>query len=247
MVVRAEPPRQARRLTTTSYAVLAILSLREHSTYDLTRQMRLSLHYLWPRAESNVYAEPARLVAAGLATARVDWVGRRRRRMYGITDAGRAALAEWAASPSAPARFESEGLLKVFFAELGSAGDLQHAIDELARGAADVVAHFVALADRYAAGVGQYPGRFGLTALAARLLVEQQAATLRWAAWATSLAGDSGSTAALDAGWGVETLRSAGAPFPLDADPVAGVVSRARAQGMASHPKQRPGEATAGG
>ena len=58
--------RTERALTTTSYAVLSVLSLRDHSTYDLIRQMRLTMHYMWPRAESNVYAEPRRLVEAGL-------------------------------------------------------------------------------------------------------------------------------------------------------------------------------------
>ena len=37
---------QGRSLTTTSYAVLSVLALRDHSTYDLTKQMRYSLHYL---------------------------------------------------------------------------------------------------------------------------------------------------------------------------------------------------------
>ena len=82
-----------RSLTTTSYGVLSVLSLRDHSTYELTRQMRLSLHYLWPRAESNVYAEPKRLVAAGLAEAREEWSGERRRTIYSITEAGAAEYA----------------------------------------------------------------------------------------------------------------------------------------------------------
>ena len=56
-----ESKSQTRALTTTSYGVLSVLAIGEHSTYELTRQMRRSLHYLWPRAESNVYAEPRRL------------------------------------------------------------------------------------------------------------------------------------------------------------------------------------------
>jgi hypothetical protein len=39
-----ESKSQERTLTTTSFAVLAVLSLRDHSTYDLIRQMRLSMH-----------------------------------------------------------------------------------------------------------------------------------------------------------------------------------------------------------
>ena len=80
-----ESKSQERPLTTTSYGVLSVLALRDHSTYELTRQMRLSLHYLWPRAESNVYAEPKRLLAAGLAEAREEWNGGRRRTIYSIT------------------------------------------------------------------------------------------------------------------------------------------------------------------
>src|SRR5262245_36010668 len=122
---------QGRALTTTSYAVLSVLALRDHSTYDLTKQMRYSLHYLWPRAESTVYAEPRRLVQSGLAASRVEWVGGRSRTVYSITNAGRLELARWLASPSTPPRYESEALLKVLFAENGTRDDLLASIRSL--------------------------------------------------------------------------------------------------------------------
>jgi DNA-binding PadR family transcriptional regulator len=93
------------RLTTTSYAGLAALALREHSTYELAKQIRMGWRYFWPRAESNVYAEPKRLVAAGLAESRKESTGKRPRTVYAITDAGRAELAAWLASPSSPVGF----------------------------------------------------------------------------------------------------------------------------------------------
>jgi DNA-binding PadR family transcriptional regulator len=67
----------------------------------------LSLDYMWPRAESNVYAEPKRLVDAGLVNAREQWSGKRRRTVYSITSTGRTALATWL---SAPDRFRLSGL-----------------------------------------------------------------------------------------------------------------------------------------
>jgi PadR family transcriptional regulator, regulatory protein AphA len=211
---------QERRLTTTSYAVLSVLSLRPHSTYDITRQMRLSMHYMWPRAESNMYAEPRRLVEAGLATAREEWNGQRRRTVYSITEAGRAALAEWHAAPSARQRYECEALVKVLFAENGTRDDLLASIHALGDDAAEVIRHFLHIADRYAAGEGEYPWRFGLSGLAARLLMEQQAATLRWSNWAEQvLAGWEGPLSA-DGTWGVETLLATGQPLPLSEDPV---------------------------
>ena len=211
---------QERALTTTSFAVLSVLSLRDHSTYDLIRQMQLSMHYMWPRAESNVYAEPRRLVEAGLATAREEWNGQRRRTVYSITKAGRAALVDWIASPSARPRYESEALVKVMFAENGSRDDLLASIRAIAEDAAAAVEHFREIAERYAANEGEYPRRFGLSGLALRLAAEQQAATLRWATWAEQIVRGWDSPLAADAAWGIETLRATGEPFPVKEDPV---------------------------
>lgn len=167
-----------------------------------------------------MYAEPARLVVAGLATAQQEWNGRRRRTVYSITGAGREALAEWLRSSSSRQRYECEALVKVLFAENGSRDDLLASIRAIGDDAADVIRHFVEIADQYAAGDGEYPWRFGLSALAARLLMEQQAATLRWALWAESVVGGWQTPLSADASWGVETLRAAGEALPLDEDPV---------------------------
>lgn len=219
-----ESKSQERSLTATSYAILSVLSLRPHSTYDITRQMRLSLHYMWPRAESNVYAEPRRLVEAGLAVASQEWNGRRRRMVYEITDAGRTALADWLASPSSPSRHESEALVKVMFAENGSREDLLASIAAIGVDAADALRDVHRIADRYAAGLGEYPWRFGLSGLALRLVMEQRAATLRWATWAKTVVAAWETPVSGDAASGIETLRSGGQPFPLDEDPVQNVL-----------------------
>jgi DNA-binding PadR family transcriptional regulator len=208
-----ESKSQERPLTTTSYGVLSILALRDHSTYDLTRQMRISLHYMWPRAESNVYAEPKRLVAAGLASSREEWTGSRRRTVYSITDAGLAALAEWLASPSARQRYESEALLKVLFAENGTKDDLLATIRGVREDAIAVLDHFLEFADVYEAGEGEYPDRFDLSALAARLLCEQQAATERWATWAEDVVSGWDEPSGAEVTWGIETLRASGEGF----------------------------------
>jgi PadR family transcriptional regulator, regulatory protein AphA len=215
-----ESKSQERPLTTTSYGVLSILALRDHSTYDLTRQMRMSLHYMWPRAESNVYAEPKRLVAAGLATSREEWTGSRRRTIYSITDSGRKALAEWLASSSSRQRYESEALLKVLFAENGTKDDLLATIRAIREDALVVREHFLQFADVYEAGDGEYPERFGLSALAARLLCEQQAATARWASWADEIVSGWDGPSGADAAWGIQTLRASGEGFAIAEDPV---------------------------
>ena len=215
-----ESKSQARRLTTTSYAVLAVLALRDHSTYELTKQMRYSLHYLWPRAESNVYAEPKRLVAAGLAEVREEWTGQRRRTVYSITSSGRKELRTWITSPSTRQRYESEAVLKVFFGENGSREDMIASLRAVREDAIAAVQHFQRVADEYEAGEGAYPARFALSGLVARLLCEQQAVTARWAAWAEAVVAAWGDDSAGDVDWGIATIRATGEPFLLADDPV---------------------------
>jgi PadR family transcriptional regulator, regulatory protein AphA len=209
-----ESKSQERPLTTTSYALLAALALRDHSTYELATQMRLGWSHFWPRAESNVYAEPKRLVAAGLAESRRELTGGRARTVYSITDAGRMALSDWVASPSTRQRYESEALLKVFFAENGTVEDLLASIRAIRDDAAAQIQLWQQTADRYESGEGQYPQRFALSALVARLLGEQQTATLRWSEWAEQLVSQWSTPSDADAEWGVKTIRATGTAFP---------------------------------
>ena len=231
---------QDRSLTTTSYAVLCILALRDHSMYDLTGQMRRSLHYMWPRAESNVYAEPKRLVEAGLATAREEWTGNRRRTIYSITPAGRDALREWFAAPNSRERYESEALIKVLFGENGSLEDVIAAVRSLRSDAEESIAHFLDIADDYDAQTGDYPDRFALSALAGRLLLEQQAATARWAVWAEETLRQWTEVHAQDAAWGVATMRAVGRPLPLEHDPIAEVLAADGQARQTVEPRGKP-------
>jgi PadR family transcriptional regulator, regulatory protein AphA len=103
------------KLTTTSYALLAVLAeFGEMTSYDIKQAMESSIQNFWPVPHTTAYEEPARLAAAGYLTARQE-EGGRRRRIYSLTKAGREALAEWASEPdSAPPQLRDEMILKVF-------------------------------------------------------------------------------------------------------------------------------------
>ena len=220
----SESKSQEREMTTTSYAVLSILALRDHSTYDIARQMAISMHYMWPRAESNVYAEPKRLVEAGMADAREEWNGSRKRTVYSITNSGRAALHAWLAAPSSASRYESEAAVKVFFAENGTVEDMLATIRGLADESAAIIRLYQNIADRYAVSEGAYPHRFGLSALAARLLLDQHAATLRWAAWAQQVVGEWETPLDKEPDWGIQLIQATGTPLQINGDPVRKIV-----------------------
>jgi DNA-binding PadR family transcriptional regulator len=122
----ASPP----KLTTTSYAILGQLALRDWTMYELAREMARNLHFFFPRAESQVYVEPKKLVALGLASARSEATGARRRTVYAITEAGRAELARWLAQPPAKGvQIEFEAVLRLLYAGLGSEADLRRTLE----------------------------------------------------------------------------------------------------------------------
>ena len=140
-------------LGTTSYAILGQLALQDWTMYDLARQMRRNVHFFFPRAESQVYAEPKRLVALGLASLRHEAVGRRKRSVYAITDDGRAALAAWLSRPaSKPPMLEFEGLLRVFLGPCGTEADLRATLADIRRDIADLLALADRISDEYLDG-----------------------------------------------------------------------------------------------
>ena len=171
-------------LTTTSYAVLALLALQPSTTYQLARQMERSLGWIWPRAISRLYEEPKKLVAAGLASSGPEATGRRRATAYTITQEGRHALAAWLAEPGAGPVLECEALVKIAYADQGTRGGL---LANLAALIDDTTAklHFGQLiADAYLQGRGPFPDRLPLSGLMWRFLWEYHVTVLRWARWA---------------------------------------------------------------
>ncbi len=107
-------------LTTTSYAVLAQLAVRSWSTYELARQRVRYFRYVWPRAESAIYREVKRLAAMGLINGRREYVGKRARTVYSITDRGRQMLRDWLATPVSPFAMDFEAMIRLFIAPLGT-------------------------------------------------------------------------------------------------------------------------------
>jgi PadR family transcriptional regulator AphA len=175
------------RLTTTSYAILGLLAIQPWSTYEITKLMRRALLAVWPRAESNLYREPQRLVDAGLATARRVDVGRRRRTEYAITRRGRAALKAWLATPASPTILESEAAIKVLFANNTSLEVLQQRLAEFAAEAEASDEPWRAIAGEYVEGKGGFPERIHVNVLYWVLLDQWARLRAEWAQWASAI------------------------------------------------------------
>jgi len=103
-------------LTPTSYIVLGLLERAGPVTpYELKALVAASIGNFWSVPHSQLYAEPERLARAGYLVEQREPAGRRRR-VYGLTHAGRAALEAWRAEPTSELpELRDSALLKVFF------------------------------------------------------------------------------------------------------------------------------------
>ena len=171
-------------LTTTSYAVLALLALRPWTTYQLATQMERSLGWIWPRAVSRLYEEPKKLVAAGLATSRPAATGRRRSTVYTITPQGREALAAWLAEPGTGVVLECEALVKIAYADQGTREGLLANLAALIDDTTAKLRFGEMIAQQYLDGQGPFTERLPLSGLMWRFLWEYHLTVLRWARWA---------------------------------------------------------------
>lgn len=104
------------RLSQTSYIVLGLLEALQSATpYDLKQLAQVSTVNFWSVPHTQIYTECGRLTEAGLlAEAREE--GGRRRRVYSLTDEGRATLERWRADPAGGLyELRDVATLKLFF------------------------------------------------------------------------------------------------------------------------------------
>ena len=114
-------------LTPSQLIVLGLIARYGPMTpYELKAKVESSVGMYWPVPHAQLYRDPARLAELGLLREEAEEHGRRRR-VFHLTDAGRAALNAWLADPRTPdPETRNPALLKLTFADLGPTGQVAH-------------------------------------------------------------------------------------------------------------------------
>ena len=112
------------------HAILGFLGYTSLSGYDLKKAFNGSVQHFWPADQSQIYRTLAQLTAEGLAERAADGQGPRDRHVYAITDAGRAELRRWLATPLPPQDDRNPFLIQVFFAANLSADEALAVIEQ---------------------------------------------------------------------------------------------------------------------
>jgi PadR family transcriptional regulator AphA len=126
-----------------------MLAVRSWTGYELTRQVRRSLRFVWNSSDGHLYREQRRLVEMGWATVEEEPAGRRFRKRYTITDTGRSALTVWLATEPEEPHFQIEGVLRTFFGDQGSPGDLLASMRITATTARSMLEEMFAFVEEY--------------------------------------------------------------------------------------------------
>src|ERR671936_2626693 len=97
--------------------VLGMLSLGPRSGYDIKTVVDRSTRFFWAASYGQIYPELRRLEREGLIEGEDAPNGRRARRVYRLTGAGRAELEAWLLGRDVTVELRDESLLRLFFAD----------------------------------------------------------------------------------------------------------------------------------
>ena len=136
------------------YAVLAALLEGEASGYELSKVFDVSLANFWPATPQQLYRELERLARDGLVQARTVRQERRpNKRMFTLTDAGRAALDAFAAEPpKRPTAVRDELLIKIQAMDGGEPDVVRALVEERRSWSRGKLDRYLRLRDRLLAG-----------------------------------------------------------------------------------------------
>jgi len=99
------------------FAILGFLNYHPYTGYDLKKIFDTSIHHFWPADQSQIYRTLARLTEQGFAEMeKVPQDDRPDRKVYSITEAGRAELLKWLSGPPPLGDARNAPLIQVFFA-----------------------------------------------------------------------------------------------------------------------------------
>src|SRR5512142_1872214 len=98
------------------FAILGFLNYQPYTGYDLKKIFDTSVRHFWPADQSQIYRTLARLTEQGFVEVeKVPQEDRPDRKVYHITDDGRAELLKWLAGTVPHDEPRSAALMQVFF------------------------------------------------------------------------------------------------------------------------------------
>ncbi len=166
------------------HVILTLLEAGPASGYDLQKAFETEVGYFWSASHQQVYRDLGKLADAGLVRfSVVPQSGKPDRKVYELTEAGRAALLAWIESPVPPRKLHDEFMVRLMAGELVGSVALRSILrDQMAlRGAR--LAEYRTIEARHFGGVdpASLPMMQRLALMRLRLGIRGEEAWLDWA------------------------------------------------------------------
>lgn len=104
-----------RLVNKTRYAILGMLLDGPCTGYEIKSLMSRSTVYFWRESDSTIYPMLKVLAEEGKAQSKIEFVGKKKKEVFSITDAGRKEFKAWLKGPTGSETPRNEFLLKLFF------------------------------------------------------------------------------------------------------------------------------------
>jgi PadR family transcriptional regulator, regulatory protein AphA len=104
-----------RPVNKTRYAILGVLLEGSFTGYEIKSHMARSTAYFWRESDSTIYPMLKVLAREGKVGPEIAYVGKKRKEIFSITEAGRTEFKDWLALPTGSDTPRNEFLLKFFF------------------------------------------------------------------------------------------------------------------------------------
>lgn len=131
------------------YLILGLLMLSPMTGYEVQQFIKQNLALICSHSAGSVQTALAKLEREGRVTASESTEGKRRKKTFAITEAGRAAFADWVARPMQADRVKNMELARLFFLGLADPARRADAIRDYVRQMEEMEAVLTAIRTRF--------------------------------------------------------------------------------------------------
>ncbi|WP_375752297.1 PadR family transcriptional regulator [Vibrio sp. HN007] len=132
------------------HVILTVLSTRDATGYDITKEFSYSIGYFWKASHQQVYRELNKMAQNNLVTCKLQpQEGKPDRKVYSITESGRTALGEWFAQPTAQPTIRDELAAKLMACDIEEPTIFKDQLTGLIEEAQKLVHHYKDIETKY--------------------------------------------------------------------------------------------------
>lgn len=164
------------------HVILTVLSSRDATGYDITKEFSHSIGYFWKASHQQVYRELNKMAGNDQVTCQLEpQEGKPDRKVYSITDLGRQALYAWFQEPARNPTIRDEFSAKLVVCGVYNSEPMQQQLESLIEESHTLISHYNEMEKVHFADYKTMDRQSRLDRLTLRRAVHNRQAWIQWA------------------------------------------------------------------